>query len=81
MDFVSPENEGECLRLTEEFRTLPPKHKYREDKLEVKKIIVHVVCNVVKEICGETTLPNQSKWEDQDKYGIVQSHSYPYVYL
>lgn len=36
MDFVSPENIKECIRLTEEFRKLPIDHKAREDKLEVK---------------------------------------------
>lgn len=35
VDFVSPENVEECLRLTEEFRQLPKNHKAREDKLEV----------------------------------------------
>lgn len=35
VDFVSPENVHECLRLTEEFRQLPINHKAREDKLEV----------------------------------------------
>ncbi|KAH9611732.1 hypothetical protein KSS87_004691 [Heliosperma pusillum] len=35
VDFVSPENIKECLRLTEEFRKLPKFHKAREDKLEV----------------------------------------------
>ncbi|XP_039061781.1 lysine-specific demethylase JMJ25-like [Hibiscus syriacus] len=35
VDFVSPENIKECLRLTEEFRQLPKNHRAREDKLEV----------------------------------------------
>ncbi|RDX95880.1 Lysine-specific demethylase JMJ25 [Mucuna pruriens] len=35
LDFVSPENVGECFRLTEEFRTLPINHGSTEDKLEV----------------------------------------------
>ncbi|XP_006391906.2 lysine-specific demethylase JMJ25 isoform X2 [Eutrema salsugineum] len=35
VDFVSPENIHECLRLTEEFRQLPKNHRAREDKLEV----------------------------------------------
>jgi len=35
LDFVSPENVGECFRLTEEFRKLPVNHKSAEDKLEV----------------------------------------------
>ncbi|XP_023643797.1 lysine-specific demethylase JMJ25 isoform X2 [Capsella rubella] len=34
VDFVSPENIHECMRLTEEFRQLPKNHKAREDKLE-----------------------------------------------
>ncbi|KAE8022997.1 hypothetical protein FH972_008754 [Carpinus fangiana] len=47
LDFVSPENIGECIRLTEEFRTLPQNHRAKEDKLEVKKIIVHAMREVV----------------------------------
>jgi [histone H3]-dimethyl-L-lysine9 demethylase len=35
LDFVSPENVGECVKLTEEFRQLPSWHKVKEDKLEV----------------------------------------------
>ncbi|XP_070681729.1 lysine-specific demethylase JMJ25-like [Malus domestica] len=35
VEFVSPENVGECLRLTEEFRTLPQDHIASEDKLQV----------------------------------------------
>lgn len=35
LDFVSPENVQECVRLTEEFRVLPQNHRAKEDKLEV----------------------------------------------
>lgn len=35
LDFVSPENVQECIRLTEEFRLLPKTHRSKEDKLEV----------------------------------------------
>ncbi|KAL5069321.1 hypothetical protein RYX36_020208 [Vicia faba] len=34
LDFVSPENVGECIRLTEEFRKLPKNHGSNEDKLQ-----------------------------------------------
>ncbi|KAE9594039.1 putative transcription factor C2H2 family [Lupinus albus] len=58
LDFVSPENVGECFRLTEEFRTLPINHKSSEDKLEVKKMTVYAMDNVVKNLektrSGET---------------------------
>ena len=35
LDFVSPENVGECFRLTEEIRKLPVNHYFTENKLEV----------------------------------------------
>ncbi|KAK7387255.1 hypothetical protein VNO78_27900 [Psophocarpus tetragonolobus] len=44
MDFVSPENVGECFRLTEEFRTLPINHTSTEDKLEQHTSWVFNVC-------------------------------------
>jgi lysine-specific demethylase 3 len=49
-DFVSPENVGECLRLTEEFRQLPKNHRAREDKLEIKKMVMYAVDQAVKEL-------------------------------
>ncbi|CAI9086827.1 OLC1v1020745C2 [Oldenlandia corymbosa var. corymbosa] len=50
VDFVSPENLHECLRLTEEFRKLPKGHKAKEDKLEIKKMIIHAVDQAVREL-------------------------------
>ncbi|XP_042027372.1 lysine-specific demethylase JMJ25-like [Salvia splendens] len=50
LDFVSPENIKECVRLTEEFRILPHNHRAKEDKLEVKKIILHAVEEAVKDL-------------------------------
>lgn len=35
LDFVSPENVNECIKLTDEFRLLPHDHRAKEDKLEV----------------------------------------------
>ena len=43
VDFVSPENIKECLRLTEEFRQLPMNHRAREDKLEVTSFLKHIL--------------------------------------
>ncbi|KAL0904675.1 hypothetical protein M5K25_026806 [Dendrobium thyrsiflorum] len=48
LDFVSPENVRECVRLTEVFRMLPRDHRAKEDKLEVKKIALHAFIHVVK---------------------------------
>ncbi|XP_073105846.1 lysine-specific demethylase JMJ27 isoform X1 [Elaeis guineensis] len=50
LDFVSPENVRECIRLTEEFRVLPEEHRAKEDKLEVKKMALHAFNHVVKEL-------------------------------
>ncbi|CAN8305422.1 unnamed protein product [Cochlearia groenlandica] len=58
VDFVSPENIHECLRLTEEFRQLPKNHKAREDKLEIKKMVICGVEQALKEV--ETLLPDLS---------------------
>ncbi|KAL9236596.1 hypothetical protein vseg_011244 [Gypsophila vaccaria] len=49
-DFVSPENIKECLRLTEEFRRLPKFHKAREDKLEIKKMLLHGLSQALKHL-------------------------------
>ncbi|XP_026392740.1 lysine-specific demethylase JMJ25-like isoform X1 [Papaver somniferum] len=50
LDFVSPENIGECFRLMEEFRKLPKNHRAREDKLEIKKITLHAINQAVKDL-------------------------------
>ena len=42
MDFVSPENVGECFKLTEEFRGLPFHHRAKEDKLEVGSVLSEI---------------------------------------
>ncbi|KAJ7951310.1 lysine-specific demethylase JMJ25 [Quillaja saponaria] len=49
LDFVSPENVGECIRLTEEFRLLPKTHRAKEDKLEVKKMTLYAVSSALRE--------------------------------
>ncbi|KAG0477206.1 hypothetical protein HPP92_014047 [Vanilla planifolia] len=48
VDFVSPENLSECFKLTEQFRLLPPYHRAKEDKLEVKKMAIHALIHVVE---------------------------------
>ncbi|XP_022556510.2 lysine-specific demethylase JMJ25 isoform X1 [Brassica napus] len=58
VDFVSPENIKECLRLTEEFRQLPKNHKAREDKLEIKKMVIYAIEQALIEL---ETLPKETK--------------------
>eukprot|EP01018_Ginkgo_biloba_P024717 Gb_03988 [translate_table: standard] len=55
LDFVSPENVQECVRLTEEFRLLPKNHRAKEDKLEVKKMTLYAVSSAVREVLKLTS--------------------------
>ncbi|WMV48200.1 hypothetical protein MTR67_041585 [Solanum verrucosum] len=50
VDFISPENVNESIRLTEELRKIPRNHEAREDKLGVKKIIVHAMSQAVNQL-------------------------------
>ncbi|KAI3970394.1 hypothetical protein MKX01_024041 [Papaver californicum] len=61
VDFVSPENVPECMRLAEEFRLLPQNHGAKEDKLEVKKMTLYAVKNAVD------TVNNPYKSEESTK--------------
>ncbi|ERN17369.1 hypothetical protein AMTRI_Chr02g215900 [Amborella trichopoda] len=68
MDFVSPENVYECIRLTDEFRLLPKHHRGNEDKLEVRKICVYAVSHALEEIKNLN-----SATESEQGYKEVQS--------
>ncbi|KFK38223.1 hypothetical protein AALP_AA3G084700 [Arabis alpina] len=47
LDFVSPENVGECFSLTKEYRLLPPNHHSKEDKLQM---VVSAVDEALKDL-------------------------------
>ncbi|XP_074285590.1 lysine-specific demethylase JMJ26-like isoform X2 [Silene latifolia] len=51
LDFVSPENFGECIRLAGELRHLPHNHRAKEDKLEeVENMLISVVEDAIKDL-------------------------------
>lgn len=50
LDFVSPENLSELVRLSEEFRLLPKGHMAKEDKLEARKLMLYAANRAVKDI-------------------------------
>uniref|UniRef100_A0ACD5TB43 Uncharacterized protein n=1 Tax=Avena sativa TaxID=4498 RepID=A0ACD5TB43_AVESA len=50
LNFVSPENVQDCIRLTEEFRLLPKGHRMNKDKLEIKKIAFHALNQAIYDI-------------------------------
>ncbi|CAN4083613.1 unnamed protein product [Withania somnifera] len=66
LDFVSPENVDECIRLTEEFRILPQKHRAKEDKLEVKKMALYAL---------EKAVADLKDLECNDRVQVQQPHS------
>ncbi|XP_076940882.1 lysine-specific demethylase JMJ25-like [Bidens hawaiensis] len=61
LDFVSPENVGECIRLTEDFRVLPNNHRAKEDKLEVKKMALYAVDAAVHDLKYPTETSEEPK--------------------
>ncbi|PPD76743.1 hypothetical protein GOBAR_DD26323 [Gossypium barbadense] len=50
LDFVSPENVTECIRLINEFRLLPDDHKAKAKKFEVEKMALYRISAAIKEI-------------------------------
>ncbi|CAN6287576.1 unnamed protein product [Urochloa humidicola] len=71
LDFVCPENVDECIKLTEEFRRLPSAHRAKEDKLEIKKIALHALKQVINFLDvssdGLKSQAEQPKDEDEKK--------------
>lgn len=55
MDFVSLENLEQCIQLTEAFRWLPKDHRAKEDKLDVKKMILHGIKSASQELDSLTS--------------------------
>ncbi|KAK9691428.1 hypothetical protein RND81_09G196100 [Saponaria officinalis] len=61
LDFVSPENIQECVRLSEEFRELPQNHMAKMDRLEVKKMTIFAAQKAVKDILDLEKRDNREK--------------------
>ncbi|KAI7735919.1 hypothetical protein M8C21_031185, partial [Ambrosia artemisiifolia] len=64
IDFVSPENIKECMRLKDEIRRLPTEHKVREDKLEIKKMVLHAMAQTLTDI--EALISKRAESDDAD---------------
>ncbi|XP_075503003.1 lysine-specific demethylase JMJ28-like isoform X1 [Primulina tabacum] len=50
LDFVSPENATQCIKLAEEIRLLPVQHKAKTKLLEVRRMVLHGISEAVEEI-------------------------------
>ncbi|XP_057787068.1 lysine-specific demethylase JMJ25-like isoform X2 [Salvia miltiorrhiza] len=68
LDFVSPENIPSCFQLTEEFRLLPLDHRAKEDKLEVKKMLIHAMRSAVNDV-KEVNSPQPPKGNKKSSTG------------
>ncbi|OIT37870.1 lysine-specific demethylase jmj25 [Nicotiana attenuata] len=77
LDFVSPENLHECIRLTEEFRTLPQNHRAKEDKLEVKKMSIYAMREALKcleELAKDSTDKGENRKSEDDGENSADDH-------
>ncbi|XP_075075828.1 lysine-specific demethylase JMJ29 [Nicotiana tabacum] len=77
LDFVSPENLHECIRLTEEFRTLPQNHRAKEDKLEVKKMSIYAMREALKcleELAKDSTDEGENRKSEDDRENSADDH-------
>ncbi|XP_020112685.1 lysine-specific demethylase JMJ25-like isoform X1 [Ananas comosus] len=70
LDFVSPENVHECVRLTEEFRLLPSEHRAKEDKLEVRKIALNAFKDVIEELTDESRRLQSEHGTEEDELEV-----------
>ena len=65
LDFVSPDNVEECIRLTEEFRLLPKTHRSKEDKLEVQIQLFIFIYKSIR-VSSDSIYLNQLGFLDRD---------------
>ncbi|KAK4732734.1 hypothetical protein R3W88_025722 [Solanum pinnatisectum] len=79
VDFISPENVNESIRLTEELRKLPRNHEAREDKLGVKKIIVHAMSQAVNQLEKTLFALQNAKYPCLCTLHVSFSSSFPFV--
>ncbi|KAJ8647439.1 hypothetical protein MRB53_000462 [Persea americana] len=76
LDFVSPENIHECIRLTEEFRLLPHDHRANEDKLEVKKMTIHAMDKALQDLQDPKSIESETVDSDEKvSMESLQPHS------
>ncbi|PIN27118.1 putative transcription factor 5qNCA, contains JmjC domain [Handroanthus impetiginosus] len=61
VDFVSPDNVQECIRLTQEFRLLPHSHRSKQDILEVKKLAVYAANAATEEVRNVMAKSNRAE--------------------
>ncbi|XP_054160063.1 lysine-specific demethylase 3A-like [Oppia nitens] len=55
-EFVSPENVGHCVSLTQEFRKLSKRHNNHEDKLQIKNIIYHTIKDCLSVLVSSSSI-------------------------
>ncbi|CAA7050954.1 unnamed protein product [Microthlaspi erraticum] len=67
LDFVSPENISECFRLTKEYRLLPPNHHSKEDKLQIKKMVVFAIDKALKDLDPSEKKSSEAKEKPKPK--------------
>ncbi|KAL8119573.1 lysine-specific demethylase JMJ28-like isoform X1 [Apium graveolens] len=67
LEFISPENAPECIRLVDEIRLLPQNHKAKGKYREVQKMTFHGISAAIEEIKSLTCLGQRG----QQKFDVI----------
>lgn len=65
LEFLSPENASECIRLADEIRLLPQNHKAKGKYREVQKMTLHGISAAIEEIKSLTCLDVASSGKEE----------------
>ncbi|XP_012857070.1 PREDICTED: lysine-specific demethylase JMJ25-like [Erythranthe guttata] len=72
IDFVSAESIGQCIRLSTEYRRLPKNHSCKEDKLQVKGLVLSAVCQAVQYLDKIDAITLRSPFAPPIEHGNVR---------
>ncbi|KAL8044937.1 hypothetical protein ABFX02_08G078600 [Erythranthe guttata] len=72
IDFVSAESVGQCIRLSTEYRRLPKNHSCKEDKLQVKGLVLSAVCQAVQYLDKIDAMTLRSPFAPPFEHGNVR---------
>ncbi|KAL9156167.1 hypothetical protein ABFS82_09G055800 [Erythranthe guttata] len=74
IDFVSAESVGQCIRLSTEYRRLPKYHSFKEDKLQVKGLVLSAVCQAVQYLDKIDDITLRSPFAPPFEHGNVRQN-------
>lgn len=73
LDFISPESVRECIRVTEEYQALPHCRTWGQ-KLEVKKMVIHIINQIVKDLEDDKSFSTMDTPQRLQQPGLGESN-------